>query len=373
MSFELIKEHGDHEEVVFCHNKDLGLTAIIAIHNTALGPALGGTRMWTYDSGDDALIDVLRLSRGMTYKAAAAGLNLGGGKAVIIADKTKVKNREGLFRAFGTFVNSLGGKYITAEDVGTTVKDMEHVFAETPFVTGIPESLGGSGDPSPYTAYGVLMSIKASVKKQLGLESLKGLKVVVQGLGNVGRNLVEHLVKEEAEVIISDIDTVKVEFLKDKYNLQSVSPEEVVFTECDVFAPCALGAVVNDDTIDKLKCKIISGGANNILKESRHGDLLVKKGILYAPDFVANAGGLMNVYVELEGYSKDRAFNKVEAVFDNMMEVFEISEAESIPTYLAAQRLAEKRLSIIAPLRVHHQGRNSRPFATLKEVMERQG
>jgi leucine dehydrogenase len=372
MSFELISKHGDHEEVIFCHNKDVGLKAIIARHNTALGPALGGTRMWNYKSEEEALIDVLRLSRGMTYKASAAGLNLGGGKAVIIGDPKSDKS-EGLFRAFGTYVNSLGGKYITAEDVGTTVKDMEYVFAETPFVTGIPESLGGSGDPSPYTAYGVLMSIKASVKKKMNKSDLNGVHVTVQGMGNVGRNLVKHLVNEGAKVTIADIDAERVEEICATYSgVQSTDPESIVTMECDVFAPCALGAVINDETIHNLKCSIIAGGANNVLAESRHGDILMEKNILYAPDFVGNSGGLMNVYVELEGYSNERAMKKVEAVYDNIMEVFVIAEKEGVPTYKAAQILAQRRIDVIGKLRQHHQGRHSRPFSTLRQVLERQ-
>ena len=372
MSFELIEKHGDHEEVIFCRNEDVGLKAIIAIHNTALGPALGGTRMWNYKSEEEALIDVLRLSRGMTYKASAAGLNLGGGKAVILGDP-KSEKTEGLFRAFGTFVNSLGGKYITAEDVGTTVKDMEYVFAETPFVTGIPESLGGSGDPSPYTAYGVLMSIKASVKKKLGKSDLSGVHVAIQGMGNVGINLVKFLSNEGAKITVADIDQEKVALACKTYSsTERADTDSIVTMDCDVFAPCALGAVINDDTIHKLKCSIIAGGANNVLAEYRHGDILREKDILYAPDFVGNSGGLMNVYVELEGYSKERAMKKVEAVYDNIMEVFTISEKEGVPTYKAAQILAKRRVEIIGKLRQHHQGRHSRPFSTLRQVLERQ-
>jgi leucine dehydrogenase len=372
MSFELIKKHGDHEEVIFCHNKDVGLKAIIAIHNTALGPALGGTRMWNYKSDEEALIDVLRLSRGMTYKASAAGLNLGGGKAVIIGD-SRTEKSEGLFRAFGTFVNSLGGKYITAEDVGTTVKDMEYVYSETPFVTGIPESLGGSGDPSPYTAYGVLMSIKASVKKKLNKDDLNGVHVAVQGMGNVGRNLVKFLDEEGAKITVADIDEARVDQMCSVYNsVEKVGPDDIASITCDVFAPCALGAVINDESIHNLKCDIIAGGANNVLAEHRHGDILLEKGILYAPDFVGNSGGLMNVYVELEGYSKDRAMQKVEAVYDNIMEVFEIAEKENVPTYKAAQILAKRRVEVIGRLRQHHQGRHARPFSSLRQVLERQ-
>src|SRR3954469_4682289 len=242
--FDIIEEHGGHEEVILCTNKDVGLKAIIAIHNTVLGPALGGTRMWTYKNDEEALIDVLRLSKGMTYKAAAAGLNLGGGKAVIIGDPKKDKT-EFLFRTFGAYVNSLNGKYITAEDVGTTVTDMSYVFMETPYVTGIPKSFGGSGDPSPYTAHGVLMGIKASVKEKLKTDSLKGMRVAVQGLGNVGFHLVEYLVKEGAIVSVADIDKEKVKKTVDRFSLASVDPEAIVISECDVFAPCAMGAVIN--------------------------------------------------------------------------------------------------------------------------------
>jgi leucine dehydrogenase len=371
LTFELIEKHGDHEEVVYCHDKDSGLRAIIAVHNTTLGPALGGTRMWPYKSEEDALIDVLRLSKGMTYKASAAGLNLGGGKAVIIGDPKKDKT-EAMFRTFGAYVNSLNGKYITAEDVGTTVHDMAYVFMETPYVTGIPVSFGGSGDPSPFTAHGVLMGIKASVKDKLGVDSMKGLRVGVQGLGNVGFHLVEYLVKEGAIVSVADIDKEKVQKVCSKFNLTSIDPEAIVTSECEVFAPCALGAVINDQTISKLKCKIVAGGANNQLAEHRHGDNLRELGILYAPDYVINAGGLMNVFVELEGYSRERAFEKTTQVYDNLMQVFQIARAEGIATHRAADRLAEKRIKSIANLRQHHHGRMARPFSTLKEMTNRQ-
>lgn len=371
LTFELIEKHGEHENVVFCHDKDCGLKAIIAIHNTTLGPALGGTRMWPYKSEEDALIDVLRLSKGMTYKASAAGLNLGGGKAVIIGDSKKDKT-EAMFRTFGAFVNSLNGKYITAEDVGTTVHDMAYVFMETPYVTGIPVSFGGSGDPSPFTAHGVLMGIKASVKDKLSTDSLKGLRIAVQGLGNVGFHLVEYLVKEGATVTIADIDKEKVTKTADKFGLTAVDPDQIVTSECDVFAPCAMGAVINDQTISKLKCKIIAGGANNQLAEHRHGDALMELGVLYAPDYVINAGGLMNVFVELEGYSRERAFEKTTQVYDNLMQVFKISRTEGIATHRAADRLSEARIKSIANLRQHHHGRTARPFSTLKEMTNRQ-
>jgi leucine dehydrogenase len=370
-TFEHIEKHGEHEEVIFCHNKKAGLRAIIAIHNTTLGPALGGTRMWNYASEEDALVDVLRLSKGMTYKAAAAGLNLGGGKAVIIGD-SKTQKTEAMFRAFGTYVNSLQGKYITAEDVGTTVKDMEYVFMETPFVTGIPVAFGGSGDPSPYTAHGTLMGIKAVVKEKYGSDTLQGVKVAVQGLGNVGSNLVDFLVKEGAVVSIADIDQDKVKQISEKHNLKVEDPNGIITSDCDVFAPCALGAVINDQTIGQLKCKMIAGGANNILAESKHGDQLMELDILYAPDYVVNAGGLMNVFVELEGYSSDRAFEKTTQVFDNLLHVFKIAKDENIPTHKAADRLAERRIDEIGSLRKQHHGRTARPFSTLKEMTTRQ-
>ncbi len=371
LTFEHIEKHGDHEEVVYCYDKDCGLKAIIAVHNTTLGPALGGTRMWPYKTEDDALVDVLRLSKGMTYKASAAGLNLGGGKAVIIGDPKKDKT-EAMFRTFGAYVNSLNGKYITAEDVGTTVHDMAYVFMETPYVTGIPVSFGGSGDPSPFTAHGVLMGIKASAKEKLSADSLKGVRVAVQGLGNVGFHLVEYLVKEGAVVTVADIDKDKVQRIASKFNLTALDPEAIVTSECDVLAPCALGAVINDQTLPKLKCKIVAGGANNQLAEHRHGDNLREAGILYAPDYVINAGGLMNVFVELEGYSRERAFEKTTQVYDNLMQVFRIAKAEGVATHRAADKLAEKRIKSIANLRQHHHGRMARPFSTLKEMTNRQ-
>ena len=371
MSFELIEKHGDHEQVVFCHNKEAGLKAIIAIHNTSLGPALGGTRMWNYKTEEEALVDVLRLSKGMTYKAAAAGLNLGGGKAVIIGDP-KTQKSEAMFRAFGTFVNSLRGRYITAEDVGTTVLDMEYVFMETPFVTGIPEVLGGSGDPSPYTAHGVLMGIKAAAKEKFDADNLKGIRVAVQGLGNVGSHLVNYLINEEAIVTIADIDKDKVQKISDKHGLESLDPNGIITSECDIYAPCALGATINDETIGNLKCKVVAGGANNQLAEARHGAALKEMGILYAPDYVINAGGLMNVFVELEGYSAERAIDKTSHVYDNMMEVFKISKEDDVPTDVAANRLAERRIQLIGGLRQQHHGRTARPFSTLREMTNRQ-
>ncbi|WII71053.1 Glu/Leu/Phe/Val dehydrogenase [Bdellovibrio sp. 22V] len=369
-TFELISKHGDHEQVVFCNDPHVGLKAIIAIHNTSLGPALGGTRMWNYKNEEEALIDVLRLSKGMTYKAAASGLNLGGGKAVIIGDP-KTQKSEGLFRAFGQFVNSLNGKYITAEDVGTSVQDMEHIYMETPWVTGIPKDFGGSGDPSPYTAHGVLMGIKASAKEKFGTDSLKGMRVAVQGLGNVGSNLVNYLVQEGAVVTVADIDMNRTKAVAEKSGSKAVSPDEILFVETDILAPCALGAIVNDQTITKFKTKVIAGGANNVLAEARHGDQLKELGVLYAPDYVINAGGLMNVFVELEGYSPERAFEKTKRVYDNILKVYEIAKRDNIGTHTAADRLAEERINTIGRLKQRHPGKSSRAFTTLKEVHNR--
>lgn len=369
-TFELIGKHGEHEQVVFCHNKDVGLKAIIAIHNTALGPALGGTRMWNYKTEEEALIDVLRLSKGMSYKASCAGLNLGGGKAVIIGDP-KTQKTEAMFRAFGKFVNSLNGRYITAEDVGTTVREMEYVFMETAWVTGIPKAFGGSGDPSPYTAHGVLMGIKASVKEKLGADSLKGVRVAVQGLGNVGFHLVEYLAKEQAVITVCDIDQEKVKKVSTQFGARAVGTDEIVSVDCEVYAPCALGAVINDQTITKIKAKIVCGGANNQLAEARHGDMLREMGILYAPDYVTNAGGLMNVFVELEGYSPDRALDKTIQVYDNLMKVFSIAKRDNVGTHTAADRMAEERIEQIGKLKQTHSGLSSRPFSTLREVKNR--
>lgn len=370
MVFESIGKYGNHEQVVFCHDKEVGLKAIIAIHNTTMGPALGGTRMWNYKNEEEALIDVLRLSEGMTYKASAAGLNLGGGKAVIIGN-SKTDKTEALFRAFGQYVNSLNGRYITAEDVGTTVKDIEYVYMETPWVTGIPKSLGGSGDPSPYTAHGVLMAIKASCKEKLGTDSLRGVRIAVQGLGNVGSHLVKYLKDEGAELTITDIDEERTKKLADQFGAKTVAPDEITKVECEIFSPCALGAVINDQTIETLKCKIVAGGANNQLLEGRHGTALKEMGILYAPDFVANAGGLMNVFVELEGYSVDRALEKTTRIYDNMLEIFASAKKENIPTNEAAVRFAKQRIETFGRLKTKHQGRAYRPFTTLKEVYKR--
>ena len=337
----------DHEQVLFCQDKATGLKAIIAVHNTTLGPSLGGTRMWNYATEAEALTDVLRLSRGMTYKSALAGLNLGGGKAVIIGDSRSQKTEQ-LFRRFGKFVNSLGGKYITAEDVGISTRDIEWVSMETEHVAGLPEYLGGSGDPSPVTAYGVYMGMKASAKKRWGNDSLGGKKVVVQGVGSVGEVLVDHLVKEGAVVSISDIHEPTVKRIVETYGVTALAPDEVYDADMDIYAPCALGATVNDETLKRLNCSIICGAANNQLAdEKKHGEIVREKGILYAPDYLVNAGGIINCYWEVIGYHRDAALKQAEEIYQTTLNIYEKSENEGIPAYLAANILAEERINAI--------------------------
>lgn len=345
--FESMKSMG-HEQLVFCHDPHSGLNAIIGIHNTTLGPALGGTRLWNYNSEREAIVDVLRLSRGMTYKAAISDLNLGGGKAVIIADPAQ--KTEALWRRYGKFVNSLNGKYYTAEDVNTSARDMEYIALETDFVTGVPEYMGGSGDPSPYTAYGVYIGMKASAKRVWGEDSLAGRRVLVQGVGHVGQYLVGHLVEAGAKVLITDINMARVAETVGNYRSVEVIDGAAIFEVAyDIYAPCALGATVNTDSIGKMKCVIIAGAANNQLAdENIHGPMLRERGIVYAPDFLINAGGLINVAAELDGYNKDRVMGNVEKIYDRTLEIYQLAESEDIHTQLAAMRLAEKRLSDIA-------------------------
>lgn len=343
-----------HEQVVFCHDEVTGLRAIIAIHDTTLGPALGGTRMWSYASDADALEDALRLARGMTYKSAAAGLNLGGGKAVIIGNSKSDKN-EMLFRSYGRFIQGVGGRYITAEDVGTSVQDMEWVRMETDFVVGISRALGGSGDPSPFTALGVFEGMKSALKWQTGSESFEGRTVAVQGVGHVGYHLVRHLRKAGAQVFIADIDRDNLaRVARDFDGLEVVDPSTIHAQDCDIFAPCALGAVINDRTLPELKCGIVAGCANNVLAEDRHGEALEKRGILYAPDYVVNAGGLMNVANELEGYNTDRATQQVQGIYDITTRIFQIARDEGITTALAADTLAERRIRAIGQVKDHY-------------------
>ena len=333
-----------HEQVLFCQDNETGLKAIIAIHNTVLGPALGGTRMWKYDNELDALKDVLRLSRGMTYKAAVTGLALGGGKAVIIGDASKEKT-EALMRKFGEYVDSLGGKYITAEDVGMSTKDMKYVKMETDHVTGIPVEMGGSGDPSPVTAYGVYMGMKASVKFKWGSDDLNGKRVVVQGIGNVGENLVKHLSEDGAKVIINDINEARLQEVSEMYGAEIITGDDIYDAAMDIYAPCALGATVNDDTLSRLKCSIIAGAANNQLEDEKvHGEAVKNRGIVYAPDFLINAGGLINVYSELHGYDREQALERTRKIYDTTLEILVKAEQEDITSHEAALRIAEQRI-----------------------------
>lgn len=349
--FEYMEKHG-HEQVVLCHDKASGLKAIIAIHNTNLGPALGGLRMWTYASEEAAILDALRLSRGMSYKNSVAGLHLGGGKSVIIGDPRKDKS-EALFRAFGRFVESLNGRYITAEDVGTSTEDIMQVRSETKHVAGVDLASGGSGDPSPFTALGVFRGIQASAKDVWGSDSLEGKTVAVQGLGHVGYYLCQHLHKAGAKLIVTDIYDDQIKRVVSAFGAEVVKPNEIYGVKCDIYSPNALGAVINDETIPQLKCAVVAGAANNQLKEDRHGDILKEKGILYAPDYVLNAGGVINVADELEesGYNEARSTAKVDRIFDTVTKVIEIAKRENIPTYKAADRLAEDRMETIAQVK----------------------
>ena len=336
----------NHEQIVFCNDEDTGLKAIIGIHNTVLGPALGGTRMWSYKSEWEALNDVLRLSRGMTYKSAITGLNLGGGKAVIIGNAKTQKN-DRLMRRFGEFVHSLSGRYITAEDVGMETRDMDIISEVTPHVSGISESKGGSGNPSPVTAYGVYMGMKAASKYKFGSDSLAGKKILVQGIGHVGETLVKHITDEGAQVIINDINEVRLEELSKKYNANVVLGNDIYGLDIDIYAPCALGATINDATIHQLKASVIAGAANNQLAdEVKHGKLLKEKGICYAPDFLINAGGIINVYAEIEGYNKEESIRKTENIYNTTLEIFNLSEKENITTHRAAFNIAQNRIDL---------------------------
>ena len=333
-----------HEQVVFCNDKDTGLKAIIGIHNTVLGPALGGTRMWNYANEWEALNDVLRLSRGMSFKSSISGLNLGGGKAVIIGDAKTVKTPE-LMRKFGEYVHSLSGKYITAEDVGMETKDMDTVREVTPYVTGISEEKGGSGNPSPITAYGVFMGLKAASKYRFGSDNLEGKKVLVQGIGHVGEVLVQHLTESGALVTISDINEERLNQVGSKYGAKIFTGADLYSAEVDIYAPCALGATINDATINNIKASIIAGAANNQLaNEAIHGKILKEKGILYAPDFLINAGGVINVYSELVKWTNAQVMEKTENIYNTALEIFKFADDNNITTHQAAFSMAQKRI-----------------------------
>lgn len=337
--FEKIAEMG-HEQLVLGYDKSSGYRGIIAIHDTTLGPALGGTRFWNYTSDEEAIVDVLRLARGMTYKNAVAGLNLGGGKAVMIGDN-RARQREMLFRAHGRFIDSLGGRYITAEDVGTGTMDMDFVHMETNHVVGLAAR---SGDPSPVTAHGVFRAIQASARERWGSDDLSNRHVVLQGCGHVGFNLARELHEAGASLTVTDMDAERVKRVVDATGARVVATDEIYDVKGDIYAPCALGGVINDQTIPKLQVEIVAGAANNQLLEERHGVALEERGILYTPDYVANAGGVINVYGELRNWDHERALRKADEIYDTVLTVFDIAREQGIPTYLAADRLAEQRL-----------------------------
>jgi leucine dehydrogenase len=336
-----------HEQVLLSHDPSCGYFGIIAIHDTTLGPALGGTRFWQYASTEDAITDALRLARGMTYKSAVMGINLGGGKSVIVGDNKRT-DREALFRAHGRFIETLGGRYITAEDIGTSPADMEYIKLETDHVAGL---LGLSGDPSPVTAYGVYVGMKAAAKARWGSDSLEGKTVAVQGCGKVATHLCRYLHAEgEVRLIVTDIDPEKVRRVVAETGAAAVDPAAIYDQAADIYAPCALGATINDETLARLKVEIIAGGANNQLAEDRHGDLLEQRGILYAPDYVINGGGVINVYGELHRWPHERSEKKAGEIYDTLLRIFEIARREGIPTYRAADRLAEQRIAAVGGL-----------------------
>jgi len=329
-----------YERVLLGSDDAAGYQGIIAVHSTALGPAIGGTRYWSYKTEDDAMTDALRLARGMTYKNALAGLPFGGGKSIIMRDGDTT-DREKLFRAHGRMVDSLGGKYITAEDVGTSPADMEYVLKETTYVGGLQ---GRSGDPSPHTARGVFRAMQAAAKYKWGSDDLAGKTVAIQGCGHVGYFLAGELARVGAKLIVTDVDAAKAKCVVDEHRATAVAPEEIYSVAADIFAPCALGGVVNDQTLPRFKVKLIVGGANNQLLEPRHGDLLEQRGIVYAPDYAANAGGVINGCCrEMLGWDVERTLAKTDAIYDTLLRIFTLAEQEKIPSYQVADRLAEER------------------------------
>lgn len=330
-----------HEQVVFCHDRETGLKAIIAIHNTNRGPSLGGCRMWPFASEEEALADVLRLSMGMTYKSALADLPWGGGKSVIIGDARKDKT-PALMQAMGRAVERLGGRYIIAEDVGTNPDDMSEISKQTAHVKGVK---GEGGDPSPATAYGVFAGLKASVRHRLGGRELSGVRVAVQGLGHVGYDLAEQLHEAGCALTVADIDETALDRARSQLGATVVGKDAIYDTDVDVFAPCALGAVINDDTIGRLKAKVVAGAANNQLAERRHGDLLAERGVLYAPDYVINAGGVIHIWHEGPNYDRQMAFAHVGRIGDTLLDIYRRAERDGVPTHVAADRLAEEKFA----------------------------
>ena len=352
--FKIMQEY-DYEQLILCQDKSTGLKAIIAIHDTTLGPALGGTRIYDYKTDEEAIIDALRLARGMTYKNAAAGLNLGGGKAVIIGDPKKIKS-EALFRAFGRFVEGLNGRYITGEDMNMTQQDAAYVNCETNYIVGLET---GSGNPSPITAYGVFKGMQAAVNEIYGSDDLEGKTVAIQGLGAVGRLLAELLYEAGARLIVTSRDQAKVNRAVAELGATAVGLDEIYGVECDVFSPCAIGAIINDKTIEKLKCKIIAGAANNQLAEPRHGDILHEKGILYVPDYVINSGGVINIIDDISGreYSKENAMKNTAKIYDACKKVFELAKRHGIPTYKAADKMVEERIASVGKIKTIYNGK----------------
>ena len=341
----------DHENLVFCHDRATGLHAIVAIHSTVLGPALGGTRFWSYATEADAVRDALRLSRGMTYKAAISGINLGGGKAVIIGDSRRDKS-EALWRRYGRFIESLNGKYITAEDVGTATADMEYVAMETQHVAGKPAWLGGGGDPSPVTAYGVYLGMKAGLKEAFGSDSANGRRIAVEGAGHVGSYLVRRLTEEGATVFVSDIHAEKVTDLCRETGAQGVDTDALYDLDVDVYAPCALGATLDDKNISRLRCAVVAGAANNQLAdETRHAEALRARNITYCPDFLINAGGLINCYAEYLGnYQREHALEMTEVIYERTRSILRLAHTDQITSHEAALRLASARIESIASI-----------------------
>jgi leucine dehydrogenase len=353
--FEVMTADG-FEQVAYCHDAATGLRAIVAIHSTALGPGLGGTRFYPYASEEDALIDVCRLAKGMTYKHAVCGNDLGGGKAVILGDPAELRS-EALFRAYGRFVEGLSGRYLTAEDVGTTQADMDIISRETRHVTGVSESLGGSGDPSPATAWGVLWAMKAVAERLWGTPSLSGRHVCISGVGKVGAALAEHLAAEEAKLTVADVNTAAVDAVVARDGAGAVAPEAAHAVACDIFSPCALGAVLNATTIPELHCDAVVGSANNQLAELADAERLRQRGIVYAPDFVANAGGVINIAEEPHGYDRQRAYDRIRTIHDTLLRVFDRAEADGTTTATAADLLAEERIASVSHTQLIRTGR----------------
>ena len=346
--FSKMKEY-DYEQLVFCQDKSTGLKAIIAIHDTTLGPALGGTRICEYETDEEAIEDALRLAKGMTYKNAALGLNLGGGKAVILGDPKKIKS-EALFRAFGRFVEGLNGRYITGEDMNATQQDASYINCETDYIVGLET---GSGNPSPVTAYGVFKGIQAAVNEIYGSDDLTGRTIAIQGLGAVGRLLAERLHEAGAKLYVTTRDKAKIDKAVAELGATAVGLDEIFGVECDVFSPCARGAVINDKTIEQFKCKIIAGAANNQLAESKHGDMLEEKGILYVPDYIINAGGVINIIDDISGreYNRENALKNTAKIYDACKKVFEIAKRDNVPTYKAADIMAEERIAAVGKIK----------------------